>query len=682
MTSETPEEEPKPALVEEVGTVVEEEVVEGAKESSAEETDEKESSPPASESEEKDTESPPVLKDAIDTTAADNNLAGAESYDASLNKVEDDEEKGEKETDEATQPNDDAVTAADATTTQQAPETNSERGIKVLFLSSDTGGGHRASAESLAKQFQLLYPGSTYDLYDVVEENFGPPYNSLVGLYKHLSAHPSQWKLLYTISNSRGVEMIMDAHFKLMFERAIRKSIQEYNPDVVVSVHPMMTNVPVVSCKKISNETGRHLPMFTVVTDLGSAHCLWFANGVEKMFVGSEQVKALAKARGKVPDEKLVMSGLPIRHDFAVQAEQLGDRMSNEGLQYQIKVRADLQLPFTHRKTILIMGGGEGVGSLSNIVDAIYVELVAQGIDALILVVCGRNEKLKSSLEERDWAQVFSRWQSAKAGYGVSKSIMSFGDNCGTGITGASSGCIEGGTVTGSIRRMLSTGNLTIGNMVSPPLPPSSPSAVAGEEKKADESIDDASPEKEPKQDVAAGEDAVPLTRVESGVEETAENDHSNNAKAAGNVHVVGLGFVTRMAEYMVASDVLVTKAGPGTISEAASLSLPVMLTSFLPGQEEGNVDFVIDGGFGAYVNDTDPIGIAEEICMWLTDDDRRAQLSVAAKAKGAPYAARDIVQQIGDSTLKWREFNEEKDHQEAAEAEAKAAEANEAVAA
>ena len=37
------------------------------------------------------------------------------------------------------------------------------------------------------------------------------------------------------------------------------------------------------------------------------------------------------------------------------------------------------------------------------------------------------------------------------------------------------------------------------------------------------------------------------------------------------------------MAEYMVATDVLVSKAGPGTIAEAAaSLSLPVMLTSFL----------------------------------------------------------------------------------------------------
>lgn len=48
-------------------------------------------------------------------------------------------------------------------------------GIKVLFLSSDTGGGHRASAESLGKQFELLFPGSTYSLLDVVEKDGVPP---------------------------------------------------------------------------------------------------------------------------------------------------------------------------------------------------------------------------------------------------------------------------------------------------------------------------------------------------------------------------------------------------------------------------------------------------------------------------------------------------------------------------
>ena len=46
-----------------------------------------------------------------------------------------------------------------------------------------------------------------------------------------------------------------------------------------------------------------------------------------------------------------------------------------------------------------------------------------------------------------------------------------------------------------------------------------------------------------------------------------------------GNVDVIGLGFTSNMPEYMVAADILVTKAGPGTIAEAASVGLPVLLT-------------------------------------------------------------------------------------------------------
>ena len=166
---------------------------------------------------------------------------------------------------------------------------NNLNALKILFLSSDTGGGHRASAESLANQFQLLFPGSSYELLDIVEKDGVPPYNSLVSYYKHLSARPQQWKLVYSVSNSRAFEMLADAHLKLMCERAVRRRIQSYNPDVVISVHPLMCNVPVLSCSKISKLTGKHLPMFTVVTDLGSAHCLWFAAGVEKMFVGKRE---------------------------------------------------------------------------------------------------------------------------------------------------------------------------------------------------------------------------------------------------------------------------------------------------------------------------------------------------------------------------------------------------------
>ena len=119
----------------------------------------------------------------------------------------------------------------------------------------------------------------------------------------------------------------------------------------------------------------------------------------------------------------------------------------------------------------------------------------------------------------------------------------------------------------------------------------------------------------------------------------------------------------------MVAADVLVSKAGPGTISEAAALSLPVMLTSFLPGQEEGNVDYVIDGGFGAFCSDKDPQGIGEEVVLWLLDEKKMKLLSNAAKAKGAPNAARDIAQTIGLSTLRWKAINDEKESKKQEEA-------------
>eukprot|EP00543_Licmophora_paradoxa_P004648 CAMPEP_0202450758 /NCGR_PEP_ID=MMETSP1360-20130828/9320_1 /ASSEMBLY_ACC=CAM_ASM_000848 /TAXON_ID=515479 /ORGANISM="Licmophora paradoxa, Strain CCMP2313" /LENGTH=614 /DNA_ID=CAMNT_0049069141 /DNA_START=26 /DNA_END=1870 /DNA_ORIENTATION=+ len=549
---------------------------------------------------------------------------------------------------------------------EQTPEPVEEKkALKVLFLSSDTGGGHRASAESLAKQFQLLYPGTTYILHDMQQHEGTPPYNSLVNMYQHLSAHPKQWKLVYEVSNSRAFEMLADAHLKLMCEHAVRKRIMMIDPDVVVSVHPLMTNVPVLSCAKISQKTGKHLPMFTVVTDLGSAHCLWFANGVEKLFVGSDQIYQLAKQRGKVPDEKLIKIGLPIRHDFAIQAEKLGQRTSEEGKAYQITVRKQLNLPHSDRRTILLMGGGEGVGSLSEIVNALYVELANNGINALILVVCGRNEKLKRSLESRDWSQIL-RYHAVRP-KGTKPTYM----NCGIPIS-PTAGCIEGG-VTSSIRKILSSSSLNVENPISPMNFPTQLAESSEEEKKCTEDIlrvrDELRENSRSKDelvdttDQATTEGAtfeVPI--IDTPVVRNIGFDGLVDInKEQGNITVVGLGFVTEMAQYMVAADILVSKAGPGTISEAAALSLPIMLTSYLPGQEEGNVEYVVDGEFGTFISDKDPGGIAEELVAWLNDEEKMIALSKKAGEFGAPYAARDIAKAIGDSTLKWKELNAEK---------------------
>jgi 1,2-diacylglycerol 3-beta-galactosyltransferase len=64
-------------------------------------------------------------------------------------------------------------------------------------------------------------------------------------------------------------------------------------------------------------------------------------------------------------------------------------------------------------------------------------------------------------------------------------------------------------------------------------------------------------------------------------------------------------GFVQNMPEMMRASDVIVTKAGPGTICEALACNLPIILSGYVPGQEEGNVTYVVENHVGVLAYDS-----------------------------------------------------------------------------
>jgi 1,2-diacylglycerol 3-beta-galactosyltransferase len=65
---------------------------------------------------------------------------------------------------------------------------------------------------------------------------------------------------------------------------------------------------------------------------------------------------------------------------------------------------------------------------------------------------------------------------------------------------------------------------------------------------------------------------------------------------------VIVRGFVEDMADWMRAADLVVTKAGPGTVSEALCSGLPMLLTWYVPGQERGNLEWLVDTGAGRYV--------------------------------------------------------------------------------
>ena len=60
--------------------------------------------------------------------------------------------------------------------------------------------------------------------------------------------------------------------------------------------------------------------------------------------------------------------------------------------------------------------------------------------------------------------------------------------------------------------------------------------------------------------------------------------------------------FVDNMRDWFRAADVVATKAGPSTIAESLCCGVPLLLTFYLPGQERGNVEWVVDSGAGRYV--------------------------------------------------------------------------------
>jgi UDP-N-acetylglucosamine:LPS N-acetylglucosamine transferase len=72
--------------------------------------------------------------------------------------------------------------------------------------------------------------------------------------------------------------------------------------------------------------------------------------------------------------------------------------------------------------------------------------------------------------------------------------------------------------------------------------------------------------------------------------------------------HVRIYGFVNNMEELMGASDLVITKAGPGTLMEALVLGRPVIVTEAIGMQERGNIDFVLNRELGAFCPTVDRI--------------------------------------------------------------------------
>ena len=103
----------------------------------------------------------------------------------------------------------------------------------------------------------------------------------------------------------------------------------------------------------------------------------------------------------------------------------------------------------------------------------------------------------------------------------------------------------------------------------------------------------------------------------------------------------IRIAFTDQIPLLMRAADVLLTKAGPSTIAEAVTSRLPLLLYDYLPGQETGNKDFVVNHGLGSFAP-TVPKALAT-LSLWLHHPDLLASIK-KSMARFSFHQSADLI--------------------------------------
>ncbi|XP_028753981.1 monogalactosyldiacylglycerol synthase 2, chloroplastic [Neltuma alba] len=265
------------------------------------------------------------------------------------------------------------------------------RSKNVLILMSDTGGGHRASAEAIRDAFQLEF-GDEYSIFvkDVWKEYTGWPLNDMESQYKFMVKHVQLWNVAFHGTSPKWIHSVYLAAIAAYYAKEVEAGLMEYKPDIIISVHPLMQHIPlwVLKWQGLQNK----VVFVTVITDLSSCHPTWFHPGVSRCYCPSQEVAKRALQVG-LEESQVCVYGLPIRPSFARAV------LSKDQLREELEL--DPSLP-----AVLLMGGGEGMGPVKKTAKALGESLwdkAAEKPIGQLIIICGRNKNLASTLQSLEW---------------------------------------------------------------------------------------------------------------------------------------------------------------------------------------------------------------------------------------------------------------------------------------
>ena len=115
---------------------------------------------------------------------------------------------------------------------------------------------------------------------------------------------------------------------------------------------------------------------------------------------------------------------------------------------------------------------------------------------------------------------------------------------------------------------------------------------------------------------------------------------------------VVIQNFVENVPDWMLAADMLVTKAGGLILSEGLAAGLPILMVDFLPGQEESNVRYITSHQAGANVENVGEF--ATMIEFWLKNEKEQLKRTAASsRLIGHPEAAFTVARTMWERVQK-----------------------------
>jgi len=265
------------------------------------------------------------------------------------------------------------------------------RSIQVLLLTNDAGSGHRSAAAAIEAAFARAYPGAArISIRNPMQHASAP---DLLRRYEEvyvgqMQQTPAIYHLGYALSELPGVAHLLHHSVRQMLYRAIAQLLSERHYDLVISVYPIYSSI----AAKVLRGAPRRPGLMTVVTDLGSVHSVWFSKTDDYCAVPTAVARTKAIRCGLAP-EQVVTTGMPVNPAFG---EPRADKQA---------LRRELGWD-EHLPTLLLLGGGAGVGQL----EALALALDHVRMPLQIAVVTGKNEALAEQLREHTWripAQIY-----------------------------------------------------------------------------------------------------------------------------------------------------------------------------------------------------------------------------------------------------------------------------------